>query len=325
MNKPLFIHVRGEIPPHVVPEVDLDRLDAFPIVFAGDLHSHSNTQRNIVYPGSPMTTSFHREEVTTGYITIHDDWTWTWHEFDLPQLIRKTITDPADMILTDFHHTIYEIEGDVADLANVKNSELLDKKVIKRSSKSTLDLKDLTIEEELSEYLSAILNLNDKKMSKKDSFIRACEALNKVSIRDPERILESYPFQLSGGLAQRVVITMAMINKPELLLADEPSTALDVTIQNQALDLMDDLTRETNTAVLLITHNMGVVRKFAEKVYVIYRGVIVEEGTKKQLFKNPGHPYTKALLESIPKLSGDGLPTHDNNPPDYALIPKYVH
>ena len=169
------------------------------------------------------------------------------------------------------------------------------------------------------------VNLNDKKMSKKDSFIRACEALNKVSIRDPERILESYPFQLSGGLAQRVVITMAMINKPELLLADEPSTALDVTIQNQALDLMDDLTRETNTAVLLITHNMGVVRKFAEKVYVIYRGVIVEEGTKKQLFKNPGHPYTKALLESIPKLSGGGLPTHDNNPPDYALIPKYVH
>ena len=169
------------------------------------------------------------------------------------------------------------------------------------------------------------VNLNHKKMSKKDSFIRACNALEKVSIRDPERILESYPFQLSGGLAQRVVITMAMINKPELLLADEPSTALDVTIQNQALDLMDDLTKETNTAVLLITHNMGVVRKFAEKVYVIYRGVIVEEGTKKQLFNNPGHPYTKALLESIPKLSGDGLPTHNDNPPDYASIPKFTH
>ena len=169
------------------------------------------------------------------------------------------------------------------------------------------------------------VNLNHKRMSKKDSFIRACNALEKVSVRDPERILESYPFQLSGGLAQRVVITMAMINKPELLLADEPSTALDVTIQNQALDLMDDLTKETNTAVLLITHNMGVVRKFAEKVYVIYRGVIVEEGTKKQLFNNPGHPYTKALLESIPKLSGDGLPTYDDNPPDYASIPKFTH
>ena len=169
------------------------------------------------------------------------------------------------------------------------------------------------------------VNLNNKKMSKKDSFIRACNALEKVSITDPERILESYPFQLSGGLAQRVVITMAMINKPDLLLADEPSTALDVTIQNQALDLMDELTRETNTAVLLITHNMGVVRKFAEKVYVIYRGVIVEEGSKEQLFQNPGHPYTRALLESIPKLSGDGLPAHDSNPPDYASIPKYVH
>ena len=169
------------------------------------------------------------------------------------------------------------------------------------------------------------VNSINNKISKKDSFIKTCKALEKVSITDPERILESYPFQLSGGLAQRVVITMAMINKPDLLLADEPSTALDVTIQNQALDLMDELTRETNTAVLLITHNMGVVRKFAEKVYVIYRGVIVEEGTKEQLFKNPGHPYTKALLESIPKLSGDGLPAHDSNPPDYASIPKYVH
>ena len=169
------------------------------------------------------------------------------------------------------------------------------------------------------------VNLNNKKMSKKDSFIRACNALKKVSITDPERILESYHFQLSGGLAQRVVITMAMINKPELLLADEPSTALDVTIQNQALDLMNDLTKETNTAVLLITHNMGVVRKFAEKVYVIYRGVIVEEGTKTQIFKNPGHPYTKALLKSIPKLSGKGLPQFDEDAPDYALIEKYTH
>ena len=169
------------------------------------------------------------------------------------------------------------------------------------------------------------VNLNGGKISKKDSFLKACEALQKVSIRDPERVLESYPFQLSGGLAQRVVITMAMINKPELLLADEPSTALDVTVQNQALDLMNELTEATNTAVLLITHNMGVVRKFAEKVYVIYRGVIVEEGTKNQLFNNPGHPYTKALLESIPKLSGDGLPKHNENPPDYALIKKYTH
>ena len=169
------------------------------------------------------------------------------------------------------------------------------------------------------------VNLNNRSMSKKESFLIACKALEKVSIRDPERVLESYPFQLSGGLAQRVVITMAMINKPELLLADEPSTALDVTIQNQALDLMHDLTQETNTAVLLITHNMGVVRKFAEKVYVIFRGVIVEEGTKDQVFKNPGHPYTKALLSSIPKLTSNQLPKFDEDAPDYASIAKYTH
>ncbi len=169
------------------------------------------------------------------------------------------------------------------------------------------------------------VNCNGGKISKKDSFDKACEALLKVSLRDPERVMESYPFQLSGGMAQRVVITMAMINNPDLLLADEPSTALDVTVQNQALDLMDDLTKVTNTAVLLITHNMGVVRRFAEKVYVIYRGVIVEEGSKSQVFKNPGHPYTEALLQSIPKLNGTRIPIHNDNAPDYAEIPKFTH
>ena len=160
----LFTHVRGEIPPHVVPEVDLERFDKFKTVFAGDLHAHSNTQRNIVYPGSPMTTSFHRNLVTTGYILIEDTWDWTWHEFDLPQLLRKTVTNPDEMIQTDFHHTIYEIEGDVSDLSNIKNNELLDKKVIKRKTEATLILdKEMTIEEELNEYLSYILELEENK------------------------------------------------------------------------------------------------------------------------------------------------------------------
>ena len=165
-DKPLFTHVRGEIPPHVTPEVDLERFKDFPVVYAGDLHSHSNTQRNIIYPGSPMTTSFHREVVKTGYILIEPSFTevWTWHEFDLPQLLRKTVSSEVEMIATDFHHTIYEIEGDVADLANIKNSELLDKKVVKRSSEATLNLKDLTIEEELAKYLSTILQLSDEKI-----------------------------------------------------------------------------------------------------------------------------------------------------------------
>jgi len=162
-NKPLFTHVRGEIQPHVTPEVDLDRFNKFKRVFAGDLHAHSNTQRNIVYPGSPMTTSFHREIVKTGYIIIRKN-TWEWVEFDLPQLLRRTITSEDEMIATDYHHTIYEIEGDVADLATVKNSELLDKKVVKRSTEATLNLKNMTIDQELVEYLSAILNLTDDKI-----------------------------------------------------------------------------------------------------------------------------------------------------------------
>ena len=170
----LFTHVRGEIPPHVTPEVDLTRFDKFKEVFAGDLHAHENTQRNIVYPGSPMTTSFHRNEVKTGYILIDtnthhfdEDWCWTWHEFKLPQLIRKTVTSAEEMVQTDWHHTIYEVEGDVSDLSGVKNSELLDKKVIKRKTEATLILgKDMTIEEELGEYLSYILELDDTKVKK---------------------------------------------------------------------------------------------------------------------------------------------------------------
>ncbi len=157
----LFTHVRGEIPPHVTPEVDLTRFDKFKEVFAGDLHAHENTQRNIVYPGSPMTTSFHRNVVKTGYLLINPqvNWEWTWHEFNLPQLIRKTVDNVDEMVQTEWHHTIYEIEGDVQDLAKVKNSDLLDKKVVKRETEATLDLENLTMEEELVKYLTEILKI----------------------------------------------------------------------------------------------------------------------------------------------------------------------
>ena len=163
---PLFTHVRGEIPPHVKPEIDLDLLSDFPVVFAGDLHAHSNTQRNIVYPGSPMTTSFHRNKVKTGYLLINEgDWSWMWEEFILPQLIRKTVTNEADMIATDFDHTIYEVEGDIQDLASVKNSELLDKKVVVRKSEATLIIdKEMSIPDELVEYLTYILEIKPEKI-----------------------------------------------------------------------------------------------------------------------------------------------------------------
>ena len=165
-SKPLFTHVRGEIPPHVKPEVDLDMFEDFPVVFAGDLHAHSNTQRNIVYPGSPMTTSFHRSKVKTGYILINpQDWSWMWEPFELPQLLRKTVTSSEEMTPTEFDHTIYEVEGDIQDLAGVKNSDLLDKKVVKRKSEASLIIdKEMSIQEELVEYLTYILEINPDKV-----------------------------------------------------------------------------------------------------------------------------------------------------------------
>jgi DNA repair exonuclease SbcCD nuclease subunit len=163
--KPVFTHVRGEIPPHVKPEIPLEWLDKFPVVFAGDLHSHSNTQRNIVYPGSPMTTSFHRSEVDTGYILIDKDWSWKWKAFDLPQLLRKTVSDPSEMIPTDFHHTIYELEGNIKDLSKIENSDLLDKKLVKRSSDTALVLdKKMSISDELAEYLRYIQELPEQEI-----------------------------------------------------------------------------------------------------------------------------------------------------------------
>jgi DNA repair exonuclease SbcCD nuclease subunit len=163
---PVFTHVRGEIPPHVKPEIPLEWLDKFPIVIAGDLHSHSNTQRNIVYPGSPMTTSFHRHEVDTGYLIIDSsDWSWKWHKFSLPQLIRKTVADPEDMVPTEYHHTIYELEGNLKDLSGIANTELLDKKLVKRNSDTALVLSaKMTLSEKLSEYLLYILELKDKEV-----------------------------------------------------------------------------------------------------------------------------------------------------------------
>lgn len=175
------------------------------------------------------------------------------------------------------------------------------------------------------DQMTNVIKLRDSKLTKNQVEEIANIELNKVSIHDSKRVLDSYPFQLSGGMAQRVLIVMALMNNPKLVLADEPSTALDVTLQKQALELMDKLTNKVNAAVLLVTHNLGVVREFAERVYVIYKGTIVEEGPVKDIFNNPKHPYTIALLEAIPRITGSGLPKFDSNPPKYEKIEKYTH
>ena len=153
---------------------------------------------------------------------------------------------------------------------------------------------------------------------------RAARILTEVSIDDPDRVLGSYPFQLSGGMNQRVMIAMALANEPSLLIADEPGTALDVTVQARTLRLMRDLAETHRTAVLFISHNLGVVREFADRVYVIYRGRIVEEGPTASIFGRPRHAYTRALMAAVPRITGGGLPEIDAGSGDFTA-PREVH
>ena len=151
------------------------------------------------------------------------------------------------------------------------------------------------------DQLSEVLNVHQD-MGKDDGWKRAVALLKMVGVPDPERRAEAYPHELSGGMAQRVMIAMALACVPELLIADEPTTALDVTIQAQILDLMRDMRREMGTSVILITHDLGVVAEMAERVAVMYAGQIVEQTDVNRLFDEPLHPYTQGLIGSIPIL-----------------------
>lgn len=161
-------------------------------------------------------------------------------------------------------------------------------------------------------------------LSEKAARARAAELLDEVAIPDPARVLDSYPFQLSGGMNQRIMIAMALANRPALLLADEPGTALDVTIQAQTLDLMRKLVVDHGTSVLFISHNLGVVREFADRTYVIYRGRIVEAGPTEAIFHDPRHAYTRALMAAQPRITGGGLPDIPERSDDF-LAPLIEH
>ncbi|GAA1463836.1 ABC transporter ATP-binding protein [Nocardiopsis exhalans] len=139
-------------------------------------------------------------------------------------------------------------------------------------------------------------------ISRKEARLRAIELLNHVRVPGAERVVDSYPFQLSGGMRQRVMIAMALSCSPRLLIADEPTTALDVTTQAQILDLLADLQRASGMGVLFITHDMGVVAEIADDVAVMYLGTVVEQGPVDDIFHSPRHPYTRALLEAVPRL-----------------------
>jgi oligopeptide/dipeptide ABC transporter ATP-binding protein len=170
--------------------------------------------------------------------------------------------------------------------------------------------------------LGEVLELH-RAMKRRDARVRAEELLAMVGIPDPKRRLDAFPHELSGGMAQRVMIAMALACEPELLIADEPTTALDVTIQAQILDLVRTLQRETNTAMILITHDLGVVAEMCDRVAVMYAGEIVEQTSVTNLFEHPRHPYTQGLIGSVPVLGDvrESLTTIPGNVPNLIDLP----
>ena len=178
----------------------------------------------------------------------------------------------------------------------------------------------MRIEDQLAEAIS----LHNSNMSKAEIHERCVNALKLVGIPEPEMTLRNYPHELSGGMCQRVMIAMAMSCEPKLLIADEPTTALDVTIQAQILALMEDIRNRRNTGILLITHDLGVVAETCSRVIVMYAGNMVEEAPVKELFANPQHPYTEGLIASVPRLGKrlHRLPSIPGSVPDLSVMPE---
>jgi oligopeptide/dipeptide ABC transporter ATP-binding protein len=176
----------------------------------------------------------------------------------------------------------------------------------------------LSIGLQLTETMMLHLGLTQDQADK-----RAVELLGMVGISEPQRRLKQYPHHLSGGMRQRVMIALALSCDPKLIIADEPTTALDVTIQAQILELMKNLTRELGVALIIITHNLGVVARYADRVNVMYAGRIVEEGTAQQIYHQPRHPYTIGLLNSVPRMDlprGQKLIPIEGSPPDLTKL-----
>ncbi len=178
----------------------------------------------------------------------------------------------------------------------------------------------LTIGLQLTETMEHHLGMN-----RVDANRKAAEYLTMVGISDADRRLKQYPHHLSGGMRQRVMIAMALCCEPRLIIADEPTTALDVTIQAQILELMKDLSNRLGVALILITHNLGVVARYADRVNVMYAGKIIEHGEAGEIYKNPRHPYTLGLLNSVPRLDRPRqarLDPIEGQPPDLTQLPE---
>ena len=222
---------------------------------------------------------------------------------------------------------IYEMEERVFDIAKMPIREMYQLRGRQMSMVFQEPMTSLNPVFTIGDQLDEVSFLHIPGATKEIAKNRSIEMLNLVGIAMPERVYKSYPHELSGGMRQRVMIAMALAGEPRLIIADEPTTALDVTIQAQILDLFNDLKRRINGSILLITHDLGVIAEMADYVVVMYAGRIIEKGTASEIFHNPLHPYTKGLQRSKPtmKSSSDTLFNIPGNVPNPVNMPDYCY
>tara|TARA_Y100001970_G_C14171765_1_gene824567 strand:+ start:366 stop:1355 length:990 start_codon:yes stop_codon:yes gene_type:complete len=217
------------------------------------------------------------------------------------------------------------VEGNIyfqgKNLAAMKENEINN---IRGNNLSMIVQSPLTSLDPLSRIGKQLIRIQQEhqEINKSKAFITAVEMLKIVGIPDPERRMNAWPHELSGGMAQRILIAMALINKPSMLIADEPTTGLDVTVQAQILDLLKDLVKERRMASIIITHDLGVIAHYCSRMIVMFAGCIVETGTVESVFTNPSHPYTQALISSTPrKISEKGFSQVGGPPPNLYNLP----
>lgn len=246
----------------------------------------------------------------------------TWPELLVTQ--EKVLEVGGVQVVESIEESDPVSRGEAIDLLKVSEEEILKIRGNKIAMIFQEPMTSLNPVYTVGEQIMEAVQIHEK-LSRKAARERAIEMLQKVKISDPQRRVDDYPHQMSGGMRQRVMIAMALSCKPEILIADEPTTALDVTIQAQILDLMMEMVDEMQMSMILITHDLGVVAQTCDQVIVMYAGKIVEEAPRDILFKRPKHPYTLGLMESIPKLNqgiGEKLYTIPGTVPNLMKLPS---
>ncbi|MFD1607998.1 ABC transporter ATP-binding protein [Oceanobacillus luteolus] len=271
-----------------------------------------------------LTTSF---RIGDGYYAAVDNVSLTVNRNEVLGIVGESGSGKSALAFSIMRlHNRAKIEGKInledTDLVKASTNEL---NKLRGDSLSMIFQDPLTALNPLMEIGAQIgetLVLHRPQMSKKQRYDRVIELLNLVGIPRPEHVYQQYPHELSGGMRQRVVIAIAIANKPQLLIADEPTTALDVTIQAQILDLIHKLKEEMDAGIILITHDLGVVAEMADRVAVMYAGEIVEVAEVHTLFENPLHPYTRSLLNSVPTEGQDKLHVIQGIVPSLKNLPR---